>query len=217
MNCGIGQIQVIHDWPDGARRNEHLEKVPSRIAYPEDNPGLEEITFGYEVTPAMKSYTWIKLLLVGDMAEETFNDAQPGGKARHGMLELPRGKTAQVVITDILRCLYKHTMDSLGEVTPGHMLTGRAFDFWLTTPACWDNEANQIMLECAKKAGFGAQAKDTAFIMSEPEAALLANLSTSIDRDEGIYKVCCFDRCVSGSEWSNVNDGGTAWHECVCL
>lgn len=64
VNCGISDVEVLRNWPDGTRLNaNYLEKVPSRIAYPEENPGLEKITFGYEGTSTMKSYTWMKLLL----------------------------------------------------------------------------------------------------------------------------------------------------------
>lgn len=200
VNCGIADIEVLRNWVDGARRNEYFEKVPSRIAYPEENPGLEHITFGYEVTAAMKSYTWMKLLLSG--SKDEFSDLRLESKAAHGMLELPSGKTAKDVVTNYLKCLYKHIMDYLTEVTPQILLAERPIEFWLTTPACWDNEANALTRECAMGAGFGTRAKDKLCMMSEPEAAILANLSTSIDRCEGIYKVhrfkICFLSCAGG-------------------
>lgn len=170
--------------------------MPSRIAYPEDNPDIEKITFGYEVTTRMKSYTWMKLLLTGNADKDTLTEPHIRHKAGHGMLELPAGKTAQNVVIDYMRCLYDHIIDHLAEVTPTPMLEERSIEFWLTTPACWDNEANDITRRCAKKAGFGSRAVDELYMMSEPEAALLANLSTSIDKHEGIYHVRCYDEPV---------------------
>jgi len=186
VNCGISDIEVLQNWIDGGHRNDYFEKVPSTIAYPEENPGLAKITFGYEVTAAMKSYTWMKLLLVDKAG---FTDPHLGGKAGHGMLELPPGKTAPEVVTDYLVCLYNHIMDYLAEGTPATMLATRPIEFWITTPACWDDEANKLSQECAMKAGFGTRAKDRLCMITEPEAALLANLATSIDQHEEIYKV----------------------------
>jgi hypothetical protein len=192
VNSTINDIKVLHDWTNGFRRNDYHEMLPTRIAYPEENPDLEKITIGYEVTAGMKSYTWMKLLLASNVGRDKITDSSVEDKARHGMLELPRGKTARDVVIDYLRCLYEHIMGHLAEERPGELMS--EIDFWFTTPACWDNKANSLMLECALDAGFGARANDKSYIMSEPEAALLASLSTSIDKHEGIYKVCFFSR-----------------------
>jgi hypothetical protein len=182
--CRTSDIDVLHNWSGGDFSFQ--EKVPSRIAYPEENPELEKITFGYEVTAKMKSYTWMKLLLsVGKNVENT----HLGTKAVHGMLELPPGKSPEEVVTDYFRCLYAHIMQYLAEETPGVMLEDRNLEFILTTPSCWDDEANKATHDCAKNAGIGTRANDSLRIMKEPVAALLANLSTSIEKREGFYEV----------------------------
>jgi hypothetical protein len=190
VNSTIKNINVPHDWPDGFRLNEYHEKLPTRIAYPEENSRLGKIIIDYEVTSGMKSYTWMKLLLAGNVGRDNVTNRSVEDKARHGMLELPRGKTAQQVVTDYLKCLHEHIMGHLAEERPGELMS--EIDFWFTTPACWDNKANSLMLECALRAGFGARVGDRAYVMSEPEAALIASLSTSIDKHEGIYKVLSF-------------------------
>ncbi len=177
---------MLDNWVDGV---PHCEKLPSRIAYAEDNPGLEKDTIGYEVKADMKSYTWMKLLLPGNAENDNTRVARLAENARHGMLELPCGKTAQDVVTDFLKCLYERAMENLNEETPGKMLAARPIEFWLTTPALWDDRTNNLARNCALKAGFGARPIDEVYIMSEPEAALLCNLSMSIDKHEGIYKV----------------------------
>jgi molecular chaperone DnaK (HSP70) len=189
VNSRLGDIEVIHDWIDGGLRNDYVEKVPSRLAYPDENAGLGKITFGFEVTSSMKSYTWMKLYLAGNVDKGDFIDPDLGGKAGHGMLELPPEKTAEDVVTDYLRCLYQYIMGRLAREIPEALLATRPIEFWLTTPACWDNQANQLTRECAMRAGFGTRVKDELCIVGEPEAALLANLATSIDKHEGIYKV----------------------------
>ncbi len=186
VNSAIRDIEVLDNWVGGV---PHCEKLPSRIAYAEDNPGLEKATIGYEVKANMKSYTWMKLLFAGNVVKDNSTVSRLGDNARHGMLELPHGKTAQEVVTDYLRCLYERIMEHLTEETPGELLAARPIEFWLTTPACWDDRTNNSARNCALKAGFGARAIDETYIMSEPEAALLCNLSMSIDRHEGIYKV----------------------------
>jgi molecular chaperone DnaK (HSP70) len=185
VNCGISDIEVLRNWKNGL----YLEQVPSRIAYPEENPGLDKITFGYEVTSTMKSYTWMKLLL-GSVEMDDFTETKFGTKAAHGMLELPPGKTAEDVVCDYLKCLYEHIMDHLSEESPGQMLEERPIEFWLTTPACWDDQTNSLTRKCALAAGFGSRLDDNLCMMREPDAALVANVSSSVDKHEGVYKVC---------------------------
>lgn len=177
---------MLDNWVGGV---PHCEKLPSRIAYPEENPGLKKVTIGYEVNSSMKSYAWMKLLFAGNVVKDNYMVSHLRENIRHGILELPYGKTAQDVVTDYLRCLYERIMEHLTEETPGEMLAARPIEFWLTTPACWDDRTKNLARKCARKAGFGARTMDEAYIMSEPEAALLCNLSMSIDKHEGIYTV----------------------------
>jgi hypothetical protein len=110
----------------------------------------------------------MKLLLAGNVGRDKITNSSVEDKARHRMLELPRGKTARDVVTDYLRCLYEHIMGYLVEERPGELMS--EIDFWFTTTACWDNKANSLMLEYALDAGFGARANGKSYIMSEPEA-----------------------------------------------
>jgi len=62
MDSGTRDIEVIVDWGSGARKNEALRKVPTRIAYKSENPGLKtDVVIGYQVEPGMVSYTWFKV------------------------------------------------------------------------------------------------------------------------------------------------------------
>ncbi|KAF7506964.1 hypothetical protein GJ744_011095 [Endocarpon pusillum] len=165
VHCGISHIEVLRNWKNGL----YLEQVPSRIAYPEENPGLDKITFGYEVTSTMKSYTWMKLLL-GKVEMDDFTETKLGTKAAQGMLELPPGKTAEDVSHED-KCWRR-----------------RPIEFWLTTPACWDDETDTLTRKCALAAGFASPPDDNLCMMREPDTALVANVSSSINKHEGIYK-----------------------------
>ena len=47
-------IQVITDWAGAARKNDHLEKVPSRIAFAYENDSIDCDKWGYEVEPSLR-------------------------------------------------------------------------------------------------------------------------------------------------------------------
>jgi molecular chaperone DnaK (HSP70) len=188
INCDARDVQVICDWAGGARKNEQLEKVPSKIAYAWENEGLHEDKWGYEVEPWMKSYTWTKLLLDENAAETEFDNPNLNGEMGKGLMELPLNKTAQSVAADYLRCLYDHVVGKLEKTFSKAMLKETPIHFYFTVPASWEDEANNATREAAKAAGFDSRIGDELFMISEPEAAAMAILSSSIEKNPGLYK-----------------------------
>ena len=59
----IDDIVVVNTWPGPSRASDHVLKAPSRIAYPNENTGIESPQWGYQVQPGMTAYSWTKLLL----------------------------------------------------------------------------------------------------------------------------------------------------------
>lgn len=189
-------MQVITDWIGGARKNDLLEKVPSRIAFASENEGLETDKWGYEVEPHMKQYSWFKLLLDAEAAQTSYDSAMLSGKICKGLLELPSGMTAEEVVTTYLQNLYKHTLDRLTRTYSASILKVTPIHFWFTVPATWQESATDATRSAAYNAGFGSRAGDELFVITEPEAAAIAILSQSIDKNPELYKVSFARRCV---------------------
>ncbi|KAK7706076.1 hypothetical protein SLS57_009857 [Botryosphaeria dothidea] len=69
----IEKIEIINEWPGNA---ESVFKVPSKIAYNTENPGLEDDQWGFNVKSSMSCYTWTKLLLDKNIRLTDFDDSK---------------------------------------------------------------------------------------------------------------------------------------------
>ncbi|KAK2758810.1 hypothetical protein FQN54_003502 [Arachnomyces sp. PD_36] len=162
-----GDIQVITDWPG---TDERFEKVPSIIAYGEENSS-DGTKWGYEVDPSMTAYSWFKLRIVDGEPEEEYDDPLLRQSAGKGLLNLPTGKSAEDVCYDYLECLYLHVMGKLQEEWQDALID-MPLKFVLTTPAGWTDHAKGVIHSAAKRAGFGT-GPDSSRMTDEPEAAAL--------------------------------------------
>ena len=189
VNSDARDVQVVTEWTDGVRKNEQLEKVPSKYAYAIENDGITEDKWGYEVEPWMMSYSWTKLLLDENASETEFDNPHLQAQVGNGLMRLPSHKTAQDVASDFMKCLYKHTMAKLEKTLTKSMLKETPVHFWFTIPATWDDEATDATREAARMAGFESRGLDELFMITEPEAAAMAILSNSIEKYNGLYKV----------------------------
>jgi hypothetical protein len=191
-NSDARDVMVVTDWTGGARRNEQLEKVPSRIAYKAENEGFEEDQWGYEVEPGQKSYTWFKLLLdTNAMATEFDNPhlQKMQNKEGNGLLRTPRDKTAQDVASDYLTFVYKHVVAKLAKTYTREVVKVTPIHYWFTHPAVWTDQANDATRTAAETAGFTSRSIDELFMITEPEAAAMSILSESIEKGAHVYKV----------------------------
>jgi molecular chaperone DnaK (HSP70) len=198
VNSDARDVQVVTDWTGGVRKNEQLEKVPSKYAYAVENEGLTEDKWGYEVESWMISYSWTKLLLDENASETEFDNPHLQAQVGNGLMKLPAHKTAQEVASDFMRCLYKHIMAKLEKTMTKSMLKETPVHFWFTAPATWEDAANDATREAARTAGFESRALDELYMITEPEAAAMAILSNSIEKHKGLYKVS------SSTTWLNL-------------
>ena len=166
-----------------------MDKVPSRIAYASENPGLLKDVWGYAVKPGMKSYSWSKLLLDQNARKEEFDDGFLLEGNKESRMELPSGKTAVDVVTDILMGIYSHIMATFIRTTGKQSLKETRITYIVTHPKTWSDEATQKTEEAALGAGFGLREEDSLLLMAEPEAAAVAVLTGDIERQGDLYQV----------------------------
>ncbi|CAG7995699.1 unnamed protein product [Penicillium salamii] len=138
------------------------------------------------VGPRMKSYTWTKLLLDRDSAMRNWS-ADVDIIEGNGVLKLPDFKhEAREVCADFLRGVYTYTMDYLKQRLGPPIMQVTPLEFWFTVPAIWSDKAKEETMRVATSAGFGSRTQDKISMITEPEAAAVATLSTLSDDDLGL-------------------------------
>lgn len=190
----VKDIEVISDWPDGAKATEYLEKVPSQIAYANENPrhSLQDDRWGYGVEAGMRSYCWTKLLLDQKTTATDYDDPSLREASGGAGLNVPSGKTPVDVVADYLTHLYKHCMDRIERKLTKDLLDVTPIEFWFTMPAIWSDEAQHATRTAATRAGFGTRAEDSIKMITEPEAAALAAFKSTKDKFDDLLVVCRF-------------------------
>ncbi|KAJ6155810.1 hypothetical protein N7470_006376 [Penicillium chermesinum] len=177
---GAENIHVIRTWPGPARVQDETWKTPSRIAYKRENLSLgeQDVAWGYQVTPRMKSYTWTKLLLDNQkkhiLSIEDLDIIQG-----HGLLAVPSFKRQpREVCADYLAEIYTYIISYLERRLTHEILGETSLVFYFTIPAIWSDKAKQDTWDAARVAGFGSRPKDDINMITEPEAAALATFSS---------------------------------------
>jgi molecular chaperone DnaK (HSP70) len=192
----ISDVHMLKHWPTSTTESPVTEtKTPSQIAYAAENSksNLLQNAWGYQITPRMSRYAWMKLLLDQNALPSPYDDPHLKDEIQNGVFALP--KSAQDVTSDYVRELYTYTMKSLLEILfkgEEEVLDITPIKFWFTMPAIWSDEAQAKTLAAARAAGFGKREGDEICMIKEPEAAALATLSeTTVDWDTSA-KVCIF-------------------------
>jgi hypothetical protein len=129
----------------------------------------------------MKSYSWTKLLLDKDsrLSQHNRQDIVPLWKSDgNGFMTLPHGKTATDVVADFLSEVYKYVSKELAKRLSPQVLAITPLEFWFTVPAIWSDQAKDATKQAARKAGFGERARDSFYMIPEPEAAAVATLKS---------------------------------------
>ncbi|KAF2429183.1 actin-like ATPase domain-containing protein [Tothia fuscella] len=196
----VKDVEVLKKWPGPSKgRQTDVWKTPTTIAYKSENAQInasgntkdrspkarkdsesDSCFWGYQVKPAMKSYTWFKLRLDDNAKLTTYDDISVGeGSNSHGkgLLELPPGKSAEDICADFLKCIHDHFMAELECAYTAAMIKATPMEFWVTVPAIWSDQAKSATKSAAKRAGFCSRPGDEMFLISEPEAAAAAAIS----------------------------------------
>ncbi|KAF7551172.1 hypothetical protein G7Z17_g5193 [Cylindrodendrum hubeiense] len=182
------QINVITSWP-GSGREEG--KAPTELYYEHD-----QIMWGYNMDSDVDPIRWFKLLLLKD------EDISPELKSSEFLLRARKmmkenRKTAIDLISDYLRMLWKHILDTIARDRGEDVLDALQLHVVITIPAIWKGYTRQHMQEAAKRSGIldSRRAGLTNLTFApEPEAAAFATLcepnkSKNIKRGD-VYLVC---------------------------
>lgn len=164
------QINLITTWP-GSGREEG--KTPTELYYEDDT-----ITWGYEIDSDVDPIRWFKLLLVNE------EDLSPELRASEFILRARKmlrqiKKTASDLISDYLRSLWKHVLETITRDRGETVLEALQFVVVITVPAIWKGYARQKMEKAARKAGIldrRPAGKTILTFVPEPEAASLSVL-----------------------------------------
>ncbi|KAI7976787.1 hypothetical protein EIK77_010018 [Talaromyces pinophilus] len=186
----IDDIVVVNTWPGPARASDHVLKAPSRIAYPNENTGIESPQWGYQVQPGMTAYSWTKLLLEKRMPLGGYEDQNLEIASKAGIMKLPEAKTAIQVVADFLKEIRCHALRLLEKRITEKILAATPLEFWLTIPAIWSESAKSATREAALLAGFEGSSnrpKDRIYMITEPEAAAVAAIRKSIHDGMGDF------------------------------
>ncbi|GKZ72046.1 hypothetical protein AnigIFM50267_008098 [Aspergillus niger] len=123
----------------------------------------------------MPRIQWIKLgfvsdrkLGLGSRLSSTYSDCR--------RIPVPYHSSTEDVVTDYLRCLREHAVDTL-KLKLGSSMNSTGLEFVITVPAIWPDKAKMTTMVCAEKAGFGEAS--AVCIISEPEAAAIHSLRAS--------------------------------------
>ncbi|KAK9412835.1 putative Actin-like ATPase domain-containing protein [Seiridium unicorne] len=164
------QVNIITSWP-GTGREEG--KAPTEIFYE-----YGEMSWGYLVPSDGDPVRWFKLLLVKE------EDLDPSLRSSEFLLRARQflrveGKTAIDLITDYLRALWGHVLQTIVKARGQAVIDALRFHVVVTVPAIWQGYARQDMKQAAQNAGIldARLAGDTILSFApEPEAAALSTL-----------------------------------------
>ena len=141
---------------------------------------MQHNAWGFEVTPKMNSYAWMKLKL--DPAQATmYDDPALADSEGTGVLAMPLNKSAVDICADYLTEVAKFAYQSLARRISVEVLEATPVEFWFTVPAVWTDRAKADTMRAARKAAVQARLQfhpDTQVsLIREPEAAAVATMS----------------------------------------
>ncbi|CAG7561921.1 unnamed protein product [Fusarium equiseti] len=178
-------INLITSWP-GSGREEG--KAPTEVYYEDD-----KVSCGFDIDSDTDPIKWFKLLILKD------EDLTPELRSSEFLLRARQmmrqnEKTPYKLISDYLRMLWKHTLNTITK-DRGSAVDALQFHVVITVPAIWKDYARQHMMEAAKKAGIldrRAAGRTRLTFVPEPEAAALATLCEPGRRIRfnDVYLVC---------------------------
>ena len=181
---------MLKEYSGGYQQSNNMEKVPTRIAYAWQNPGLKKNVWGYQVKPGMISCSLFKLLLDEDGEVKPQDDTLLQSQSRY-KCELPQGKTVVDVTADYLTFVYEHILHKVETLLGPGLMRRTAFDFYFTKPAVFSLKACNHIRRAAEAAGFGSREGDTLSLLCEPEAACISAITETGARftDNALFSI----------------------------
>ncbi|KAJ4996040.1 Hsp70 family chaperone [Colletotrichum sp. SAR 10_66] len=170
-------IEIVTRWKAQMRYNTDTEKTPSALLY---RNGQDQPLWGYgiPISADQDPLKWFKLLLVDDNdLPRNVRDSPQITAAR----QLMKGanKDPVEVITDYLRCLWAHSIDSIRRSAGPKLVDVCKFHVVITLPAIWPDYSKARMRRAVQHAGMLEErwaGETTLSFISEPEAAALATV-----------------------------------------
>ncbi|KAJ5720065.1 hypothetical protein N7493_006943 [Penicillium malachiteum] len=157
------------------------QKIPSVLAYIQDNPNLHKNEWGFRALAQHKLISWFKLFLddnVG-MDIDSWRAEAMGWACSQGIMSLPTGKTSIDTISDYLGALQVRVSDHLKRESA---MTEKSLEtctikFCFTVPGNWSTEARDNMLAAIRRAGFASRKFDEICLLTEADAVIVFALS----------------------------------------
>jgi molecular chaperone DnaK (HSP70) len=169
------EIDIVKSWPGG--NGITSDKVPTEIAYDlcksdeDDNANAVGVRWGFQFKPHETRLRCIKLFLQRTSSLPHFvSPLETAAQLRKC------GRTVMDAVTDYLKKIYEHTMETMVRRYGESFMKTTKVDFVLTVPAIWSDAAKNATLQAAERAGMGS--RHELKLISEPEAAAVYTLKT---------------------------------------
>ena len=150
--------------------------MPTEILY-----SGKDCKWGYSASLHDDTIKWFKLLLVDIDDVGLLEDIRECNQIKEAKALLEKHhKSAEEVISDYLRLLWNHSIDSISSDRGGPEYMAHPFRVVLTVPAIWRHKALKKMRKAATDAGIlneRSAGKTKLYLISEPEAAALATFA----------------------------------------
>ncbi|KAK7607931.1 hsp70-like protein [Phyllosticta paracitricarpa] len=173
----VQDLEVITNWPDSSGASY---KTPTKIAYHDENIAEEDDNdkWGFQVSGRMNCCAWFKLHLKTELNPRKYDDMSFDSLSR-GILRLPEDRSAQEVCKDYLKLVWEFVQDVLEQRFTNDSLK-LPVEVWMTVPAIWTEAAKNQTKAAALAAGFASGPMDRIKMISEPEAAAVAILHSTL-------------------------------------
>lgn len=188
-------MHFVDKWPGGTP-TDMPTRVPTRIAYHDDNPSLDkDKAWGYEVGSGHVAASWTKLLLEPGVENKIILHSDNDGWVNSvGIFARPGGRDPSRIVQDFLELLRKHAEAQIKKRCTDLHHAILPFAYVFTVPATWSETAITALKQAASRAGcHGVDGEEDPLIVSEPEAALTTMIG---DPTIGI-RVCLSCRYLS--------------------
>ncbi|RDH21947.1 actin-like ATPase domain-containing protein [Aspergillus niger ATCC 13496] len=167
-------VHFVDKWPGGTP-TDMPTRVPTRIAYHDDNPSLDkDKAWGYEVGSGHVAASWTKLLLEPGVENKIILHSDNDGWVNSvGIFARPGGRDPSRIVQDFLELLRKHAEAQIKKRCTDLHHAILPFAYVFTVPATWSETAITALKQAASRAGcHGVDGEEDPLIVSEPEAAL---------------------------------------------